>query len=139
MTLDAPHDSAEERSRAREVLSQLVSGPIINRSELALLGFIAAVCLGMTIWHPDDFATWSNVQNMARQGAVLGVVAIGQMFVPACPAALNRRPNEERRAQSSGPAALVQRLSLILAGNARVTSSVAIVVIAVPVTRRTPA
>jgi ribose/xylose/arabinose/galactoside ABC-type transport system permease subunit len=34
----------------------------------------------MTIWHPDDFATWSNVQNMARQGAVLGVVAIGQMF-----------------------------------------------------------
>ena len=80
MTLDAQHDSAEERSRARQVLSQLVSGPIINRSELALLGFIAAVCLAMTIWHPDDFATWSNVQNMARQGAVLGVVAIGQMF-----------------------------------------------------------
>ena len=64
----------------RQVLSELVSGPIINRSELALIGFIAAVCLGMTIWHPDDFATWSNVQNMARQGAVLGVVAIGQMF-----------------------------------------------------------
>ena len=58
---------------------------------------------------------------------------------PACPAALNRRPNEERRARSSGPAVLVQRLSLILAGNARLTSSVAIVVIAVLVTRRTPA
>jgi ribose/xylose/arabinose/galactoside ABC-type transport system permease subunit len=58
----------------------VLAGPILNRSELALLGFIAVVCPGMTIWHPDDFATWSNVQNMARQGAVLGVVAIGQMF-----------------------------------------------------------
>jgi ribose transport system permease protein len=73
-------DAGRPRLRARQVLSQLVSGPIINRSELALLGFIAVVCLGMTVWHPEEFATWSNVQNMARQGAVLGVVAIGQMF-----------------------------------------------------------
>jgi ribose/xylose/arabinose/galactoside ABC-type transport system permease subunit len=73
-------DAVTPRLRARQVLSQLVSGPIINRSELALLGFIAAVCFGMTIWHTEEFATWSNVQNMARQGAVLGVVAIGQMF-----------------------------------------------------------
>jgi ribose/xylose/arabinose/galactoside ABC-type transport system permease subunit len=73
-------DAAVEGRRARQVLSQLVAGPILNRSELALLGFTAVVCLAMTLWHPEDFATWSNVQNMARQGAVLGVVAIGQMF-----------------------------------------------------------
>jgi ribose/xylose/arabinose/galactoside ABC-type transport system permease subunit len=71
---------AEADADARQVLSQLVAGPILNRSEFALLGFIAVVCLAMTLWHPDDFATWSNVQNMARQGAVLGVVAIGQTF-----------------------------------------------------------
>ena len=77
---DAEDAVAPRSRRGRQMLSQLVSGPLINRSELALLGFIAAVCLAMTIWHPEEFATWSNVQNMARQGAVLGVVAIGQMF-----------------------------------------------------------
>ena len=67
-------------ARFRRGLSAVAAGPILNRSEIALLGFIAVVCLAMSLWHPDDFATWSNVQNMARQGAVLGVVAIGQMF-----------------------------------------------------------
>lgn len=68
------------RPPARRPFAALAAGPVLNRSELALLGFIAVVCIGMTAWHPNDFATWSNVQNMSRQGAVLGVVAIGQMF-----------------------------------------------------------
>jgi ribose transport system permease protein len=52
----------------------------LNRSELVLLGAIVAVSVAMTIWQPSDFATTSNLQNMARQGAVLGIVAIGQTF-----------------------------------------------------------
>jgi ribose/xylose/arabinose/galactoside ABC-type transport system permease subunit len=76
----APAPAARRGGRIRRSLSAVASGPILNRSELALLGFIAGVCLAMTLWHPEDFATWSNAQNMARQGAVLGVVAIGQMF-----------------------------------------------------------
>lgn len=78
---DGGADAADEAaSRSLRRRTPLFAGPILNRSELALLGFIAVVCIAMTAWHPDDFATWSNVQNMARQGAVLGVVAIGQMF-----------------------------------------------------------
>jgi ribose/xylose/arabinose/galactoside ABC-type transport system permease subunit len=34
----------------------------------------------MTVWHPDEFARISNVQNMSRQGATLAIVAMGQMF-----------------------------------------------------------
>ncbi len=33
-----------------------------------------------TVLYPDQFATVRNVENMARQGAVLAVVAIGQSF-----------------------------------------------------------
>ena len=39
--------------------------------------FIAAV---FTALYPDRFATWRNVENMARQGGTLAVVAIGQTF-----------------------------------------------------------
>jgi ribose/xylose/arabinose/galactoside ABC-type transport system permease subunit len=84
LAADQEDAAAESRSdaatRFHHRLSALTAGPILNRSEIALLGFIAVVCVAMSFWHPDDFATWSNVQNMARQGAVLGVVAIGQMF-----------------------------------------------------------
>jgi ribose transport system permease protein len=55
-------------------------GAILNRSELTLLAAIALVSGAMAIWQPNEFATASNLQNMARQGAVLGIVAIGQMF-----------------------------------------------------------
>ncbi|HSF26941.1 MAG TPA: ABC transporter permease [Actinomycetes bacterium] len=53
---------------------------VLNRGELSLVGFTVVVCAVLAIWQPSSFATMSNVQNMAAQGAVLGVVAIGQMF-----------------------------------------------------------
>ena len=50
-------------------------------TELQLLMGFAALYLVFALLYPSTFATASNAQNMARQGAILLVVAIGQMFV----------------------------------------------------------
>lgn len=52
----------------------------LDRTELTLLLVVLATAAAMSIWQPADFATSSNLYNMAQQGAVLGVVAMGQMF-----------------------------------------------------------
>lgn len=52
----------------------------LNGTELTLLGVVIAVAAAMSIWQPQEFATTSNLQNMAQQGAVLAIVAMGQMF-----------------------------------------------------------
>ncbi|MBS1878433.1 MAG: ABC transporter permease [Actinobacteria bacterium] len=52
----------------------------LNGTELTLLAVVIAVAAAMSIWQPQQFATTSNLQNMAQQGAVLAIVAMGQMF-----------------------------------------------------------
>lgn len=52
----------------------------LNGTELTLLAVVIAVAAAMSIWQPHEFATTSNLQNMAQQGAVLAIVAMGQMF-----------------------------------------------------------
>src|SRR3954466_8587572 len=50
-------------------------------TELQLLVGLAALYAFFAVLYPSTFATATNAQNMARQGAILLVVAIGQMFV----------------------------------------------------------
>src|SRR4051794_16771863 len=50
-------------------------------TELQLLVGFAALYAFFAVLYPSTFATATNAQNMARQGAILLVVAIGQMFV----------------------------------------------------------
>jgi ribose/xylose/arabinose/galactoside ABC-type transport system permease subunit len=50
-------------------------------TELQLLLGLAVLYAIFAILYPSTFATATNAQNMARQGAILLVVAIGQMFV----------------------------------------------------------
>jgi ribose/xylose/arabinose/galactoside ABC-type transport system permease subunit len=73
----APEAAEETPTRPAR---RITLSTFLNRSELMLLAAIAVVSVAMTIWQPSDFATTSNLQNMARQGAVLGIVAIGQAF-----------------------------------------------------------
>lgn len=67
-------------SRLRSERGGLKLSGILDRTELALLLVVIATAATMAVWQPGEFATGSNAQNMARQGAVLGIVAIGQMF-----------------------------------------------------------
>lgn len=46
-----------------------------------LLAAIVVLIVFFSVLYPDTFATFSNVENVARQGATLLVVAIGQAFV----------------------------------------------------------
>ncbi len=48
--------------------------------QVQLLLGIAVVGAVFSALYPDRFATWRNVENMARQGGTLAVVAIGQSF-----------------------------------------------------------
>src|SRR3954464_5570620 len=50
-------------------------------TELQLLVGFGALYAFFAVLYPSTFATATNAQNMARQGAILLVVAIGQMFV----------------------------------------------------------
>jgi ribose/xylose/arabinose/galactoside ABC-type transport system permease subunit len=62
----------------RQKLTERDRGPQAQRglliSTLVLIAFFSVL-------YPDTFATFSNLENVARQGATLLVVAIGQTFV----------------------------------------------------------
>jgi ribose transport system permease protein len=49
-------------------------------TELQLLVALAALYSIFTVDRPSTFATWANADNMARIGAVLLVIAVGQAF-----------------------------------------------------------
>lgn len=50
------------------------------RTELQLLAAVVVLAAVFSGLYPDTFASWGNAENVSRQGAVLLVVAIGQMF-----------------------------------------------------------
>lgn len=52
----------------------------LSAVQVQLLMGIAVVAAVFGLLYPDRFATWRNVENMARQGGTLAVVAIGQSF-----------------------------------------------------------
>jgi ribose/xylose/arabinose/galactoside ABC-type transport system permease subunit len=52
----------------------------LNSVQVQLLVGIAVVAAVFGFLYPDRFATWRNVENMARQGGTLAVVAVGQSF-----------------------------------------------------------
>jgi len=45
-----------------------------------LLIAVVALALLFSIWKPEAFATVANIRNISRQGSVLAVVSLGQMF-----------------------------------------------------------
>jgi ribose/xylose/arabinose/galactoside ABC-type transport system permease subunit len=49
-------------------------------TEVQLLLAVAVIVLVFALLYPEQFASFTNAQNIARQGAVLLIVAIGQMF-----------------------------------------------------------
>jgi ribose/xylose/arabinose/galactoside ABC-type transport system permease subunit len=49
-------------------------------TELQLLIALAALYAVFAVARPSTFATWTNADNMARVGAILAVIAIGQAF-----------------------------------------------------------
>jgi ribose/xylose/arabinose/galactoside ABC-type transport system permease subunit len=49
-------------------------------TELQLLVALAALFAVFAVARPESFPTWSNADNMARVGAILCVIAIGQAF-----------------------------------------------------------
>jgi len=49
-------------------------------TELQLLVGLAALYAVFAVARPSTFATWTNADNMARVGAILAVIAIGQAF-----------------------------------------------------------
>jgi ribose/xylose/arabinose/galactoside ABC-type transport system permease subunit len=49
-------------------------------TELQLLLALAALYAIFTVARPSTFATWTNADNMARVGAILLVIAVGQAF-----------------------------------------------------------
>lgn len=69
--------SATPRSGVRELRARLSS----VSTELQLLFGLVVLYALFAILYSSTFATATNAQNMARQGAILLVVALGQMFV----------------------------------------------------------
>jgi ribose/xylose/arabinose/galactoside ABC-type transport system permease subunit len=63
----------------REV-SRLIRRIDLNSVQVQLIVGIAIVAAVFGFLYPDRFATWRNLENMARQGGTLAVVAIGQSF-----------------------------------------------------------
>jgi ribose/xylose/arabinose/galactoside ABC-type transport system permease subunit len=53
---------------------------LVARTEFQIFVAAAVLALIFSALYPDRFASFSNVENMSRQAAVLLVVAIGQMF-----------------------------------------------------------
>ncbi len=76
--LDAPGRQGETSPRP----SRGVSSGFLQRNsvQVQLLLAIALVSVGFGVLFPDQFATLRNFENIARQGATLVVVAVGQTF-----------------------------------------------------------
>ena len=72
-----------ERARPRRltaILRQAGARAGLYATELQLLIALAALYAVFAAVRPSTFATWSNADNMARVGAILVVIAIGQAF-----------------------------------------------------------
>jgi len=53
---------------------------LLRATNLQVLAGLAAVWLVFSLWQPGTFSTGGNTLNIARQGSVLVVVALAQMF-----------------------------------------------------------
>lgn len=63
------------------IRERFASRPGAQDGLVRLLGAILVLIATFSVLYPDTFATFSNLENVARQGSVLLVVAIGQAFV----------------------------------------------------------
>lgn len=72
--------SESERGSRPTGIGSVIQQINLNSVQVQLLVGIAVVAAVFGIFYPDRFATWRNVENMARQGGTLTVVAIGQSF-----------------------------------------------------------
>lgn len=63
--------TAEAKQRLRRSLGSV---------ELPLAAALVALVVLFSVVYPDTFATWSNITDMSRVGAILLVVATGQML-----------------------------------------------------------
>ena len=80
-----PDEDARPTERARPrrlvaLLRQARAGAGLYATELQLLLALLALYAVFAAVRPSTFATWSNADNMARVGAILVVIAIGQAF-----------------------------------------------------------
>ncbi len=64
----------------RRAARVLKAGSGLYATELQLLAGLAALYVFFAAVRPSEFATWSNADNMARVGAILVVLAVGQAF-----------------------------------------------------------
>src|SRR5690625_1751459 len=72
-----PSDEYKSSKRTTGLLSVFTGN---YRTEAVLILAILVVALFFIALFPDRFATWTNLENVARHAAILLVIAVGQMF-----------------------------------------------------------
>src|SRR5690625_2596953 len=72
-----PSDEYKSSKRTTGLLSVFTGN---YRTEAVLILAIIVVTIFFIALFPDRFATWTNVENVARNAAILFVIAVGQMF-----------------------------------------------------------
>ena len=80
MPADSTPGTEQWSGTSRLRLSALIRRIDLTSVQVQLTIGIVFVAAVFTALYPDRFATWRNVENMARQGGTLAVVAIGQTF-----------------------------------------------------------